>query len=300
MISYAAILLLVVAISAALLTAGAARALVHHERAPDPGEPATVNGPSAATVSRWHRIGRFLVERFSPGTALGLQLTVAAVVCVGALALFGEIADNVVDRDELTRFDLRLAMWIAPHRTPGHLALANVVSQFGTIPVMIGCAALIIATRFRREWRAVSVGLLLLGGAGELVEQILKRTFRRDRPANVEQWLVAGGYSFPSGHSMGAMVGYGLMTYLILLRVRRPWVRVTVIACGAVIIAAIGFSRLVLGVHFFTDVIGGFAAGAVWISLAIATVEVERSRWRLRHHGVEPLAPAPVVGAQRE
>jgi undecaprenyl-diphosphatase len=89
---------------------------------------------------------------------------------------------------------------------------------------------------------------------------------------------------------MGAVVGYGLLTYLMLLRIHRPLPRILIIACCALIITAIGLSRLVLGVHFFTDVIGGFAAGAVWISLAIATVEVERSRWRLRH---VPNANAP-------
>jgi len=281
-ISFAALVLLVVAFSAALLTAAAARALAGRERAAEERE--ALGSPGAnAKVPIAQRVRDFIIERFSPRTALGLQLTVAVVVCVVALGLFGEIADNVLDRDELSLFDGRLASLIAPYRTPAHLRLANWVSHLGTLPVLAACAALLIVTLFRREWRAVTVGWLFLAGGGEMVEQILKRTFRRDRPSDVEGWLVAGGFSFPSGHSMGAVVGYGLLTYLILLRVHRPLPRILVIACCALIIAAIGFSRLVLGVHFFTDVIGGFAAGAVWISLAIATVEVERSRWRLRH-----------------
>jgi membrane-associated phospholipid phosphatase len=282
MISYAALVLLVVAFSTALLTAAAARALVHHERTVDEND-AAASPAAPPDVSYGRRLRDFIVERFSSRTALGLQLTLAVFVCVAALALFGKIADNVIDRDELARFDGRLAEWIAPHRTPAHLALANWISHLGTIPVMWALAAVLIATLFRREWRAVAVGWMFLAGGGEMVEQILKRTFRRDRPLNVEQWLVAGGFSFPSGHSMGAMVGYGLMTYLVLLRVRHPVARIAVIASGAIIVAAIGLSRLVLGVHFFTDVIGGYAAGAVWISLAIAAVEIERSRWRLRH-----------------
>ena len=282
MISYAAIVLLVVAFSTALLTSAAARALVRHERAVDERDAAA--SPAASPDDAYgRRVRDFVAERFSSRTALGLQLTVAVVVCIAALALFGQIADNVLDRDELARFDGRLAAWIAPHRTPAHLALANWVSHLGTIPVMWALAAAIIATLFRREWRAVSVGWMFLAGGGEMVEQILKRTFRRDRPPNVEQWLVAGGFSFPSGHSMGAMVGYGLLAYLVLLRVKRPAARAVVLLCAACIVAAIGLSRLVLGVHFFTDVIGGYAAGAVWISLAIAAVEIERSRWRLRH-----------------
>jgi membrane-associated phospholipid phosphatase len=279
MISWAAFVLLVVAISVALLAAGAARALVRHERAQ--AESAQSVAPDATTPSR-HRLVRFIVERFSPGPALGLLLTACVFVCLAALALFGEVADNIVDRNDLSLFDARFAAWLAPHRTPTTLAIANWVSHAGTIPVMWICATILIATLFRREWRAVAVGWVLLAGGGEMVEQILKRTFRRDRPANVEQWLVAGGFSFPSGHTMGAVVGYGLMTYLVLFRVRNPIARAAVIACGTAIIAAIGFSRLVLGVHYVTDVIGGFAAGAVWISLAIAAVEVERSRWRRR------------------
>jgi undecaprenyl-diphosphatase len=282
-IPYAALVLIAVAISSALLTAAAARALIRHERVADDEASSAAPDSPGTDAPLHHRVRHFVFARFSSRTALGLQLTVAVVVCVAALALFGEVADNIVDRDELSRFDERIAEWLAPHRTPTILTLANWVSHLGTIPVMAACTAIIIATLFRREWRAVAVGWLLLASGGELVEQILKRTFRRDRPSNVEQWLVAGGYSFPSGHSMGAMVGYGLMAYLVLLRVRRRWVRVAVIACASVIVAAIGFSRLVLGVHFFTDVIGGYAAGAVWLSLAIATVEIERSRWGLRH-----------------
>ena len=291
MISYAAILLVVVAFSAALLTAGAARALVRHQRTPDDADPAPASGAHGHDApALGSRVGHFITERFSPRTALGLQLTAAIVLCILALALFGEIADNIIDRDELAQFDGRLAAWIQPYRTPGRQSLANWVSHLGTVPVMTAFAALIIATLFRREWKAVAAGWLFLAGGGELVEQILKRTFRRDRPPASEHWLVAGGFSFPSGHSMGAMVGYGLMTYLILLRVRRPLARIAVIACGVAIVVAIGFSRIVLRVHFFTDVIGGFAAGIVWISLAIATVEVARSRWGLKH-SVKPPAP---------
>jgi len=280
MISYASLVLVFVALSVAALTAGAARAFVHRERA----HHSALDDPASHTArGRAERLRHFLVTRFSLRTALGLQLLACVVICLAALALFGEISDNVIDRDELARFDGSIARLLAPYRTVPALQHANVVSHLGTIPVMASLAALIIATMFRREWRAVAIGWVLLAGGGEIVEQILKRTFRRDRPSNVEEWLVAGGYSFPSGHSMGAMVGYGLMTYLILLRVRRPMPRIAVIVCAAAIVFAIGFSRLLLGVHYFTDVIGGYAAGLVWISLAIATVELERSRWHDRH-----------------
>lgn len=75
------------------------------------------------------------------------------------------------------------------------------------------------------------------------------------------------------------MIGYAVLAYLLLLGVQRQSARVAITALAALVILAVGVSRLVLGVHYFTDVAGGFAAGAVWLALSITVMETER--WRL-------------------
>jgi undecaprenyl-diphosphatase len=138
--------------------------------------------------------------------------------------------------------------------------------------------------------RAVAIGWTLVLGGGKLVEAVLKHTFQRTRPIGALQHLGDQSYSYPSGHAMGAMIGYGVLAYLVLLRVRRPMGRAAVTAAAALTIIAIGLSRLVLGVHFFTDVIGGYAAGAVWLALSLTAAGAARDgfagtvRGHAEHH----------------
>jgi len=188
------------------------------------------------------------------------------------------VADNVIDQDKLSRFDAQVLVLLAPWRTTTGLGIANTVSRFGTVPVMSGLALVLVLTLFRHQWRAVVVGWTLVMAGGKLVEAVLKHTFHRHRPIGALHYLHGASYSYPSGHSMGSMIGYGLLAYLVLLRVRRPAGRAAVTAGAALIILAVGLSRLVLAVHFFTDVVGGYAAGAVWLALSIAAVEAARER----------------------
>lgn len=212
-------------------------------------------------------------------TAFGLRLGISALIALAALWLFGEVADNVIDQDKLAQFDAQVLVLLAPWRTPTGLAVASVVSRFGTSLVMSAIALVVLLTLHRRNWRAVTVGWVVVFGGGKLVEALLKHTFHRTRPIGALQHLTDPSYSYPSGHAMGAMIGYGLLAYMVLLRVHRPSARAAVTATAALIILAVGLSRLVLAVHYFTDVVGGYAAGAVWLALSLAAVEATRDRF---------------------
>lgn len=252
MLSFASFLLLGMAVVTALLVAVASHALLRGERA-------TRAQPAA--------------------TAFGLQLALSLVIALAALWLFGEVADNVIDQDKLSQFDAQVLVLLAPWRTPTGLTIASVVSRFGTSAVMSVIAFIVMLTLHRRNWRAVVIGWTLVLGGGKLMEAVLKHTFHRTRPIGALQRLSDPSYSYPSGHSMGAMIGYGLLAYMVLLCVRRPVGRAAVTATAALIILAVGLSRLVLAVHFFTDVVGGFAAGAVWLALSLAAVQAARERF---------------------
>lgn len=209
----------------------------------------------------------------------GLRLVVSVLIAAAALALFVEVADNVLDQDELARFDGYVMAALQPLRTTTGLTVARVVSAVGTFPFMTLLAVAVALVVHRRNWRAVLAGWALVAGGGQLVEQILKHTFHRTRPGGAARYLVSTSFSYPSGHAMGSMIGYGVLAYLVLLQVQGQWARAAVTAVAALVILAVGTSRLVLGVHYFTDVVGGFAAGAVWLALSITIMEAER--WRL-------------------
>lgn len=263
MLSFASLLLLGMAVVTAALVAVASRSLLRGERA-----------EGARPVA----------------TAFGLRLALSLVISLAALWLFTEVADNVIDRDKLSQFDALVTAGLAPWRTPTGLDIARVVSRFGTSLVMSVIALVVVLTLHRRNWRAVAIGWTLVLGGGKLVEAVLKHTFQRTRPIGALQHLGDQSYSYPSGHAMGAMIGYGVLAYLVLLRVRRPMGRAAVTAAAALTIIAIGLSRLVLGVHFFTDVIGGYAAGAVWLALSLTAAGAARDgfagtvRGHAEHH----------------
>lgn len=251
MFSFASLLLLGMAVVMAVLVALTSRALLHGERA-----------------------------RAQPAVAaFGLQLAISLLIALAALWLFGEVADNVIDQDKLAQFDALVTAELAPWRTGTGLGIANIVSRFGTTPVMSAIAFVVMLTLHRHNWRAVVVGWTLVLGGGKLMEALLKHTLHRTRPIGALQHLGDPSFSYPSGHAMGAMIGYGLLTYLVLRRVRQPVARAAVTATAALIILAIGLSRLVLAVHYFTDVVGGYAAGAVWLALSLAAVQAARERF---------------------
>jgi undecaprenyl-diphosphatase len=251
MFSFASLLLLAMAAVMAVLVAVTSRALLRSDRAPAQ--------PAAA--------------------AFGLQLAISLLIALAALWLFGEVADNVIDQDKLAQFDALVMTELTPWRTGAGLAIAYVVSRLGTTLVMSALAFVVMLVLHRHNWRAVAVGWTLVFGGGKLMEALLKHTLHRTRPIGALQHLGDASFSYPSGHAMGAMIGYGLLAYMILLRVRQPMARAAVTATAALIILATGLSRLVLAVHYFTDVVGGYAAGAVWLALSLAAVQAGRERF---------------------
>jgi undecaprenyl-diphosphatase len=116
-------------------------------------------------------------------------------------------------------------------------------------------------------------------GGSALLNYVMKIAFARARPDGADPTVYASGWSFPSGHALGSLIGYGMLAYvLIVLWIHRPRAQLAVALGAALLIVAIGLSRLYLGVHYFSDVVGGYAAGVLWLSACISGVEVAR-RW---------------------
>ena len=119
----------------------------------------------------------------------------------------------------------------------------------------------------------------LAGGA--LLDVALKLIFRRPRPTWDMPFLAEEGWSFPSGHAMGSLVAYGMLAYLLVLHPKSKGARLAILAITALLVLAIGFTRLYLGVHYFSDVIAGYAAGTVWLAVCISGLEVLRRKREL-------------------
>jgi undecaprenyl-diphosphatase len=126
-----------------------------------------------------------------------------------------------------------------------------------------------------RQGMALGWALALAGNG--MLNLILKQLFSRARPLLPASGSVEPGYSFPSGHSSGAVVACGMLAYLALRLLPPRW-QGPVLPIAVALALAVGASRVFLRVHFASDVLAGFASGAVWLTLCISGLEVSRRR----------------------
>ena len=218
--------------------------------------------------------------RFARGEYLGLHLTLGLVISLAGLWVFAGVTEDVIHHDPLTQFDVALLDWLHARATATGYAVFNAISLLGS-PVMLTILALAVALLLaaRREWIVLAGWLAAFAGGG-LLDVVLKLVIRRPRPPGAAAFLQHFSWSFPSGHAMGSLIGYGMLAYVLtLLWIHRRSAHIAVVLGAALLIIAIGFSRLYLGMHYFSDVVGGYAAGVLWLSACISGVEVAR-RWR--------------------
>jgi len=218
----------------------------------------------------------FIARRFAAGEYLGLHLTVGLLLSLGALWLFGGISEDVVHHDPITQVDLTIANEFHRHATPAGVATAKGLSFLGS-PGFVAAwgLGLVIVLLVRRRPLLAGMWIAAVAGGG-LLDLALKRVFHRTRPTWDVPLLTARGWSFPSGHAMGSLIAYGMLAYLLVrdARGRRP--RMAIVVGAVLLVLLIGLSRMYLGVHYLSDVLGGYAAGVVWLATCITGLEVAR------------------------
>lgn len=215
---------------------------------------------------------RFLVYRFKKGERYGLAFTLAVLTILLALWLFLGIVDGVFDDRDLVAFDQRVQEHVEVYLTPESTEVFILITNFGGGKgTFIGTLLVGTALLFRRRWWALLGLVLATGGAGILMN-VLKLSFQRIRP--LEQVVPAGGYSFPSGHAMAAAAFFGYIIYLAWHDVRNPALRIFIIIGCLLMIFLIGTSRVLLNVHWSTDVLGGFLAGFMWLIATIVIIRI--------------------------
>ena len=230
---------------------------------------------------RYPRVWRFFGARLAPDSYLGLHLTLGLLITLAAMVGFGALADAVADRENLTRFDQQLAISLHQNGTIAQVGIFEAITHFGDYRTLVclGVAVSLILL-IRRRWLPLFGWVVALAGSGFL-NVLLKAFFQRVRPVFDNPWLTEPGWSFPSGHAMGSLVAYGMLAYFLIVDWRIPFPR-TIIAVAIALVLAIGFSRIYLGVHFFSDVAAGFAAALMWLAICVSGCEVARRRQQMR------------------
>jgi membrane-associated phospholipid phosphatase len=202
-----------------------------------------------------------------------LRLTRAPAVAVGAflalVAAFAFLAQAYVTGDATVDVDRWLANALHANATPPAttaLAAVTLLGSTSALALAAGSAGGYLVGRGRRQDAALLV--VVLCGA-QLLGWILKAIFERPRPSFDDPLALAGWFSFPSGHAMSSIALYGALAFVFADRLRSPKARLVVVGGLALLVAAIGFSRLYLGVHYLTDVLAGYSAGLAWLLLVL-------------------------------
>jgi undecaprenyl-diphosphatase len=226
---------------------------------------------AARLPARWH--GR-TVARHSLVTA---NLLVGLVVCGALLWGFVALADEVPEHGWLVRADLAVAAWLQVHGTEGGESIFAAVSWLGS-PVLIAVVVLVgVWLAVRRSWPQFWVWAGTIAG-GAALEQVLKAAFHRTRPVYAAEFIHRASWSFPSGHAMNSLIVYGLLAHMLLPHIESPARRRVLVVGTAVLIAAIGYSRLYLGVHYLSDVVAGFLAGGLWLLVCAGAYDLSQRR----------------------
>lgn len=198
---------------------------------------------------------------------------------VGALGAYAAIAADVVEGGRLSAIDEDLSGWVARSMPSAAEWIARVLSWIGG---WIGVTIVVVAALvwlLRRGETALGVLLLVVVLGGQLLNALAKDGYDRPRPTAGSPIELPSSWSFPSGHAMTGIAVFGLLG-LILARETSGGVRTATIVGGFALGGLIGASRVVLNVHFLTDVLGGAALGLAWLAacLLACTVIVARRR----------------------
>jgi membrane-associated phospholipid phosphatase len=188
----------------------------------------------------------------------------ALLVAVAALFVFGWLSEEMLEGDT-QKLDMFVRTSVHQHATHGLTRLMQGFSFLGSVGTVSSlCLVILAALLYSRRMRmAALLGINMIGMAA--LDEALKLSFHRPRPVAFFG-PTPSSYSFPSGHAFGALCFYGVLAAILAPRVRGRIAKWAIWSAAVFLIAMIGFSRIYLGVHYPSDVIAGYAAGAVWVT----------------------------------
>ena len=187
----------------------------------------------------------------------------AFLIAAAALFIFGWLAEEMLEGDT-QRFDSFVRAAVHQHATTGLTRLMLGFSFLGSVAtVSVLCVVILSAFLYFRRFRLAALLGITMIGMGAL-DFLLKLAFHRPRPVPFFG-PVPSSFSFPSGHAFGALCFYGVLAAIFATRARGKAAKSCIWAVAILLTGAIGLSRIYLGVHYPSDVIAGYCAGAVWV-----------------------------------
>ena len=194
----------------------------------------------------------------------------------GCLIIF-LIITYVVSKGQVLAFDTVIREWFYSIRTPWLTEIVKAITFMGNTKTIVAlCILFIIIPKITKKY---GIPIAVTAIVGSAINKIIKHTMLRPRPDVSLHLIEQGGWSFPSGHSISGLLMYGLLAWLILRYARNQKFRIIAAVLLTLLWVGVGLSRIYLGVHYPTDVLGGWLLGMVILMITIAVIEkIEEKR----------------------
>ena len=194
-----------------------------------------------------------------------LKWVVLFICLVGFLALAEDVFNKEIMYGDIIGYKLISTFLISDFVTP----IAKFITNFGgAIFLSIATVMLFLFIKNKKIGLSIISNIVII----TVLNQLLKRILQRPRPTEF-RIVEETGYSFPSGHSMVSMAFYGYLIYLIYRYIKNKYVKWTLITILSILICLIGISRIYLGVHYTSDVLGGFLLSISYLVIYISSIK---------------------------
>jgi undecaprenyl-diphosphatase len=247
----------------------------------------------AASWLRWVARAYSALERRLPGTAserlkhawsrAAAYFTAYAVAAfafaLAGIALFVELADEIEAGADIAVFDQAFTTGLRDSTQHATLVLFSFATHLGDPWFLTALATLVALVLLWRGQTLLMLAWIAATAGNGLLTRALKVIFERTRPLHEHGLLSSEGWSFPSGHASGSAAVFTMLMYVILRGRDVRWWHVPLLGAAMALILVVGFSRVILQVHYLSDVVAGYIVAGSWLAICIAGAEVARV-WR--------------------
>jgi len=225
------------------------------------------NSPLLARLRSTFPLSAMLVSKLF--TRAGLRFSVGILIAAVCWFTFLGVVQDLLANDPLVRSDLRIVAFLQTLRSPAFSQVMLFFTDLANWQMIIAGAFLLgVSMYLCRQWWWLIALIAALAGE-QLLSQLLKLAFHRPRPDLHNALIPAAGGSFPSGHALAGSVFYGFLACFIVSQTRNWLSRIVIVTVAGLLIAGIAFSRVYLGVHWPSDVLGSLALGPAWIATVL-------------------------------
>lgn len=236
---------------------------------------------------RFRSLHEYLAERFPRSTAIvqarltptkftGLALTLMVLAAVYIAALLGGLVDELQEADALVEMDHRINDALATIRTDEIVHAFAFITEWANASAVVAVAGVTtgLLVALRHGYLVIPLWIVVIGS--QIATYAGKYGFGRERPEFLTE-VMAATPSFPSGHATSAIAVYGFIAYVLSRESVTFRRRFEIVFWSTVLIVLIGFSRMLLSLHYASDVAAGFLVGGFWLLVGFAIAELNRS-----------------------